>query len=73
MPRSSSGSSTYNSRVTLDYKPQTKDGPMGLALIADSPLLELASDFFPPASGAADAHKPDFDAVQKGKGKGISP
>ena len=45
---------------TLKYKPQTKDDPMGLALIADSPLLGLASDSFPPASAAADAHHSDM-------------
>ena len=39
---------------TLDYKPLIKDDPMGLALFADCPLLELANDPSPPASAAAD-------------------
>ena len=36
---------------TLDYKPLTKDDPMGLALFADAPLLELNVDPSPPGFG----------------------
>ena len=53
----------------LEYKLRTKDDPMGLALFADSRILEPTPGIAP---SAASAKTPiaELDAFAKGKGKG---